>query len=204
MRIKQFIATAVLAVAATGVATATAHGEAGVATPIAMSGNASGIEYQSTLSNDHRSVVTHLTGGTFGLSEDGSTVTIKGADGNTVEEMPTGFDVGGQHLQMVPRVNANGSTLTLRPAGVSGVQDVADFNSTVQDEAVPALQAQPIGVVTAAGGLIVGAVIGAVIGTLIGAIFLLVGAIPGFFIGAIIGAIIGVAVGGVGGFFIIP
>lgn len=201
MRITKLFVMSLLAIAATGVAAATAHGEAGVASnATAFTGTDHGVEYRTSLADDQRGIVTQLHGGTFGVTPDHTAVTVAASDGTTVASVPLAYQVADRQLRLDPQLSSDGTALTLRPADSHAAIDTTAFNTAVRDVAAPQLvaaqpQAKEIGLLGAGGGVVVGAIIGAAIGTGIGALLLLVGAIPGFLIGALVGAVIGGAIG---------
>ncbi|RDI43508.1 hypothetical protein [Nocardia mexicana] len=206
MRIRKLVVTSLLAIATTGLAVATAHGESTLAEdPYVLKGTDRGISYSTGLSDDRKGVTTNLSSGRFDLAPDGSAVTVNAPDGTMIERWPMVFDMAGYHVQLDPELSADGSSLTLRSAAPDTLVDnVTDFNRALQHDAFPQLeqqqpQAKEVGVLGALVGGIAGAAIGAVVFTVIGAVFLVVGAIPGFFVGAVIGAVLG----GIAGFFIL-
>lgn len=206
MRIRKLLVTSLLAVAATGVTMATAHGEPVIAQdPIAINGTNHGVSYSTSLSDDHKGVTTHLSAGRFDLTPERDAVTVTAPDGTMIERWPTTFEVAGYHVQLDPELNEDGSTLTLRSSDPDTVvNDVGAFNQALVRDAWPQLQqqqpqAKDIGLLGLVFGGIAGAALGAVIFTMIGALFLVVGAIPGFLIGAVIGGVLG----GVAGLFLL-
>ncbi|MEU4343957.1 hypothetical protein AB0H00_22255 [Nocardia sp. NPDC023852] len=191
MRIKKFVVTSLLAIAATGIAAGTAHAGPGTIASTSTSGTDRGVTYTSGLSEDRTGVTTTLESGRFALTPDATAVTVTAPDGVVVASLPMSFQASGQQVRLSPDINTEGTALTLRPADKStAVGDIAEYNQNVA-------QLKDIGAVGVVGGVVVGAAIGAVIGTLVGALFLVVGAIPGLFIGLVAGAVIGAFVGGV-------
>ncbi|MFC9439140.1 hypothetical protein [Nocardia sp. NPDC057030] len=166
------MATAVLTIAATGVAAATAHGQAEVA-DAAFNGIDHGVAYTAAVAPDHSSATLTLASGTFVLTPDQG-VSVLAPDGAVVATVPTTLrSVSGQQVQVAPEVNAAATTLTLTPVGAASPEPGAP---------------QFIG---DAGTTVAGVLIGCAIGFLIGLIFAIIGAIPGCIIGGIIGGIAG-------------
>lgn len=172
MNIRKFVATAVLTIAVTGVAAATAHGQAEVA-DAAFNGVDHGVAYTAAVAPDHSSATLTLASGTFVLTPDQG-VSVLASDGSVVATVPTTMQsVSGQQVRVAPEVNAAATTLTLTPVGAASPEPGAP---------------QFIG---DAGTTVAGVLIGCAIGFLIGLIFAIIGAIPGCIIGGIIGGIAG-------------
>ncbi|MFE9576851.1 hypothetical protein ACFYO1_10745 [Nocardia sp. NPDC006044] len=166
------MATAVLTIAATGVAAATAHGQAEVA-DAAFTGVDHGVAYTAAVAPDHSSATLTLASGRFVLTPDQG-VSVLAPDGAVVATVPTTVQsVSGQQVRVAPEVNAAATTLTLTPVGAASPEPGAP---------------QFIG---DAGTTVAGVLIGCAIGFLIGLIFAIIGAIPGCIIGGIIGGIAG-------------
>ncbi|MEV6769880.1 hypothetical protein AB0N05_14765 [Nocardia sp. NPDC051030] len=179
MFIKKLVATAIFAIAATGIAMGTGHGEAGLA-DVNVSATAGPVGYTTTLAADHSYALVTLDSGRFALTSDG--VQILADDGVVVGTVPTTLRVDtGQTLEVTPAVNTD-TSLTLTPVGGP-------------TQAATSVQGNPlIHVVDSDGGAIIaGAVVGCLIGIVIGIWFFLVGAIVGCAIGAAIGAFVGAA-----------
>ncbi|MCP2280585.1 hypothetical protein SAMN04244553_0081 [Nocardia amikacinitolerans] len=172
MFIKKLVATAFMAIAATGIATATGHGEAGLA-DVSFSGTDGAVGYTTTLAADHSSALVNLTSGKFAITPDA--VTVLADDGSVVGAIPTTF---GQ-FAVAPVVNAAGTQLSLTPIG-------GPTTEAVNSQDLPGVQ-QAWGPFS----IVVGAAIGCAIGFAIGIWFFLVGAIPGCVIGAAVGATLG-------------
>ncbi|WP_433574658.1 hypothetical protein [Nocardia brasiliensis] len=178
MMIKKIVATAVLAVGATGIATVTAHGEAGVASSI--NGIDGPIAYTVGLAEDHSSATVQLASGTFALTPDRSAITVSAADGAFVDSIPTTMRTeAGQQLTVEPTLDSSATVLTLKPVNgpLPGV-----------DSAPQTVALKSIG---DAGTTVAGVLIGCAIGVLIGIWFVLVGAAVGCVLGGILGGITG-------------
>ncbi|MFI9506082.1 hypothetical protein [Nocardia sp. NPDC052566] len=191
MKFSKLVATSLLAIAATGLAAATAHGESAVLTPPSatapgtVSGSSGGVGYATGVSDDGQGVTTRLTNGRFDVAPDGSAVTISAADGTMLERLPTVYAAAGRAVHLKTEVSADGSTLTMRPG-----------DQLTVTEGQPA---QEIGVIGAGAGIIVGVAAGGIVGCALGLIFFIIGCIPGIFVMAAVGAVIG----GVLGFIVI-
>jgi hypothetical protein len=203
MGIKKVAATAMLAIAATGIATATAHGESQVAEPV-ISRVDDGMAYTAGLTEDHTGVVTKLESGRFDLTGDGSAVTVTGPDGSKLAQLPMSFQASGQQFRLTPEIDSAGKTLTLRSADRPGVPvDVAQFrenaakmyDASIRDVADPNVQSgKDVVLLLCLPGLVIGAVVGALIGIFVGVLLLGIGLIVTVPAGIIIGAAIGCAI----------
>lgn len=171
MKIKKFLATAILAIAATGITTVTANGQAGVASDVNVHANAGPVAYTTTLAADHSSALVRLASGRFSLGPDAVAVTA--ANGTVVGTIPTTVQAQtGQTYTVAPSLDSTGRVLTLTPVShVPGLHQVDHHGFSI----------------------VAGAAIGCVIGILIGIWFFLVGAIIGCAVGAVIGAFVGAA-----------
>ncbi|WP_063813414.1 hypothetical protein [Nocardia anaemiae] len=176
MFVKKLIATAFMAVAATSIATATAHGE-GMLADVSVTGADGPVAYTTSLAADHTSALVSLASGRFVLAPDA--ITVLADNGAVVGTIPTTLRTeAGQSLAVTPSLDSTSTQLTLTPVGGPTTE---------------AVNSQLPGVHQAWGpiSIVVGASIGCAIGVLIGIWFFLVGAIVGCAIGAAIGATIG-------------
>jgi len=177
MFIRKLIATAFMAVAATSIATATAHGEAALA-DVSLGGVDGPVAFTTTLVADHTSALVSLASGSFAITPDG--VTVLANDGAVVGTIPTTLRTEtGQPLAVIPALDSTSTQLTLTPVG-------GPTNEAVTSQNVPGLH-QAWGPISIA----VGATIGCLVGIAIGIWFFLVGAIFGCAIGAAVGGILG-------------
>ncbi|GAB0105950.1 hypothetical protein JMUB6875_49320 [Nocardia sp. JMUB6875] len=182
MWIRKFVATSLLAVAATTMTAVTAHGEAASAfSGPTMTGTEHGMSFTTGASADGAGIAAQIAGGRFDVSEDGSKITITADDGTVVESMPTVIASTERIVRFSTEVSEDGTTITMHPSASQPVQGV----STAQD----------IGLVGATAGMVVGFFAGAVAGCMVGLVGLIVGCVPMIFVGAIAGAIIGAAAG---------
>lgn len=196
MKMRRFAATSILTIAATAITAATANAAPGAVDPVAIHGSDHGVTYTSTLSPDHKGVVTTLDSGRFVETPDSTAVTITAPDGVTIARVPLAYDITGRHLEVTPTIAAGGTQLTLTPTGpTSPVRDTRAFNNAVaKADNVSGLVILGFGLDIVA-GIVVGALIGGVIGLLVGALFFIVGAIPGLLLGLAIGAVVGASIG---------
>ncbi|MFD0362684.1 hypothetical protein ACFQZZ_14665 [Nocardia sp. GCM10030253] len=177
MFIKKLIATAFMAIAATSIATATAHGEATLAN-VDVTGVDGPVAYTASLAGDHSSALVTLASGSFVVTPD--SVTVLANDGAVVGAIPTTLRTeAGQNLAVTPRLDSSGTQLTLTPVGGPTQEAVA-----YQD--MPGVQ-QAVGPMS----IVFGAALGCALGVLIGFWFFVVGAIIGCAVGSTIGAIFG-------------
>ncbi|MRH90086.1 hypothetical protein GFY24_22025 [Nocardia sp. SYP-A9097] len=174
MRIAKFAATTLFSIAALCVATVTAHGEPAVAQP-GISGVDRGVEYTTSLAPDHSAVTTTLAGGRFEMA--GGTVNVLGPSGETIAALPLAYEVADRSVEVVPEIDAVGTTLTMRPANAAEI-------------ATPAADPVALQNVANAGSIVAGALIGCVVGAVIGIWLFLVGAIIGCGVGGLLGAVI--------------
>jgi len=168
MEIKKYAATALLAVAATGIGTSTAYAQSPAATA-AISGVDHGVAYTTSWTADHSSMTTTLRSGRFVLTPEANSVAVVAANGTVLAQLPIAFQQAGKQIRLTPQVSRAGSTLTL------GSRTAVDQQLTDID----------------AGSTLAGVAIGCVVGGLIGLFFLILPAIPGCIIGAVVGGIIG-------------
>ncbi|MFI9503180.1 hypothetical protein [Nocardia sp. NPDC052566] len=179
MKIRQLVATTIMTVAATGVAAATAYGQAELAGPT-INGVDGPVAYTTALAADHSSAEITLASGTFTLVPEAKSVTVTAADGAVVGSIPTAIQTeAGQVLDVTPALDSTGTRLTLTPVS-------APAPGAVATPEVAALQT-----IGDAGSTIAGLAIGCAVGIIIGIWFFFVGAIIGCIVGAVVGAIIG-------------
>ncbi|MFI6367166.1 hypothetical protein ACIBG0_30940 [Nocardia sp. NPDC050630] len=179
MIIKKLVATALFAIASTGIAMATAHGE-GIMANLTMNGVDGAIPYTTTLAADHSSATVDLASGKFEVTPDA--INVIADNGAIVGTIPTTLRMEtGQNFSLTPSLGSTARTLTLTPA--AGVPSPAAVNTPPE---VEGLLHNALLV-----GVFVGASIGCAVGVLIGIWFFLVGAVIGCAIGAAIGATIG-------------
>ncbi|MGW4092263.1 hypothetical protein [Nocardia sp. NPDC004750] len=189
MRYKKFAATALLAVAATGVAAGTSYAapvppavqDQAAAAPT-VTGSDQGVGYALQLADAGKSVVTSVTGGAFSVDTDNRAVTLKNSAGETVTTIPLTATAKGQEVRIAAAVADEGRQLTLTPqvAPTANAPVAAEFIGA-QEWFFAELQRASLG-----------ALVGGLIGAAIGIVFFGVGILPG----AVLGALIGLAVAG--------
>ncbi|MEU2121320.1 hypothetical protein [Nocardia niwae] len=189
MRYKKFAATALLAVAATGVTAGTSYAaptppaaqDQSAAAP-SVTGADQGVGYALQLADAGKSVVTSVTGGAFSIDTDNQAVTLKNSAGETVTTIPLTATAKGQEVRIAAAVADEGRQLTLTPqvAPTANAPVAAEFIGA-QEWFFAELQRASLG-----------ALVGGLIGAAIGIVFFGVGILPG----AVLGALIGLAVAG--------
>ncbi|MBF6170548.1 DUF456 domain-containing protein [Nocardia blacklockiae] len=182
MKYKKFAATALIAIAATGIAAGTSYaqpaapaGQEQQATP-SVQGEDRGVGYVTQLDAAAKSVVTTVTGGAFTLDDSAKVVSLTNAAGETVMQYPLAVQSGDQKREVAAAIDEDGRRLTLTPTAGS-VAQIKDVSA--QEWFFAELQHASLG-----------AAVGAVIGALIGFFFLGFGLIPGALIGAVIGLLV--------------
>lgn len=183
MKYTRFAATALLAVAATGVTAGTTYAAPADSAPAvqeqatspAVQGQDRGVDYAVALADAGRSIVTTVTGGAFALDADGTAVTLTNEAGEVVASIPLTGQQQGRDVAIAADVAADGSALTLTPAAgsVGGIKDIS-----AQEWFFAELQRASLG-----------AAVGAVIGGLLGLLGI-VTVIPGAIIGGVIGLLV--------------
>ncbi|MEU7140548.1 hypothetical protein ABZ942_13945 [Nocardia sp. NPDC046473] len=176
MFIKKLVATAIFAIAATGITMATAHGEAELA-DISVSGTDGSVGYTTTLAADHSQALVTLASGRFVLTPDA--VQVVADDGAVIGAIPTTLRAEtGQIMSVTPALTSD-TALTLTPVGGPTVAATSSHDLPF------------VHTVGGGGAILAGAFVGCLVGILIGIWFFLVGAILGCAIGAAIGGFIG-------------
>ncbi|MFI6867742.1 hypothetical protein [Nocardia sp. NPDC050406] len=185
MWIRKLVATSLLAIAATGISTATAHGETAVAQFSGPTVTASdqGMTITTGASADGTGVTAQLVGGKFEVTPDGSTINITSADGSNVQSVPTTIANTERIVRLSAQVSEDGSTITMHP--------------TAEERVATVTEAQDIGLIGGTAGMVVGFFAGAVAGCMVGLAGLIVGCVPMIFVGAMAGAIIGAVAGAI-------
>ncbi|MEU0502662.1 hypothetical protein [Nocardia sp. NPDC005998] len=177
MVIKKLLATAFMAVAATSMATVTAHGEAGLA-DVSFTASDGPIAYTTSLAADHTSALVTLASGRFDLAPDA--VNVLADDGAIVGTIPTTLRTeAGQALAVTPALDGTGTQLSLTPVGGPSDEVIASQNMPGVHQAWGPMS------------IAIGATFGCMVGVAIGIWFFLVGAIIGCAIGAAWGAMMG-------------
>ncbi|MFJ1455860.1 DUF456 domain-containing protein [Nocardia wallacei] len=183
MKYKKFAATALIAIASTGIAAGTSYAQPAAPAPgqveqsaPAVRGEDRGVGYTTQLDAAAKSVVTTVTGGAFTVDHDAKVVSLTNGAGEKIMEYPLAVQSGDQKTEVAAAIDEDGRRLTLTPTAGS-VAQVKDISA--QDWFFAELQHASLG-----------AAVGAVIGALIGFFFLGFGLIPGALIGAVIGLLV--------------
>lgn len=125
MRVEKFAATALLAIAATGIASGTVHAEpvpqpsATTTQPVLVRGVDHGVEFTSELAADSDTVTTTLAAGSFTLAATGDSVTVSDAQGQPIAAVPLTYRAYGLNIALQPAIGQGGRELTLRPSEVA-------------------------------------------------------------------------------------
>ncbi|MFI9404973.1 DUF6861 domain-containing protein [Nocardia sp. NPDC052316] len=189
MKYKKFAATALLAIAATGITAGTAYAapvppavqdQTTAAQPV--KGTDQGVSYALQLADAGKSVVTSVTGGAFSLAADKQSVTLTNAAGEAVTTIPLTATAKGEQVEIAAAIADDAKQLTLTPkvAPSANAPVAAEFIGA-QEWFFAELQRASLG-----------AAVGGLIGAAIGFLFFGVGILPG----AVLGALIGLAVAG--------
>ncbi|MFI9508444.1 hypothetical protein [Nocardia sp. NPDC052566] len=116
MRIKKFLVTAALTVAATGIAAGTAHAGPHAETigePVALQGADHGAAFTISWPADSADITVALNGGRFVATSTGFTVTD--ASGARIGEVPFRFATDEATVDLAPTVDQTGTRLTVEP-----------------------------------------------------------------------------------------
>ncbi|MGW0245680.1 hypothetical protein ACWDYH_03470 [Nocardia goodfellowii] len=129
MRISGITATALLAVAATGLASGAVRAEPVPAPPAQVSpaedapldlrGHYEGVGYQVAVAQDRKSTVTTLRNGRFEFAADNKVVTVTDNAGRIITALPMTIDVEGHKVDLRPVVEEAGTRLSLAPDNLS-------------------------------------------------------------------------------------
>lgn len=185
MNLRRITATAVLAIAATGITAGTAY--AAPATP--------DVKYEAKL--DGKDVVTTLTNGTFHLVDNNKSWAVQDANGHDLVAMPLSYNLAGRSYPIESKISDDKKTLTLRAvtdvARSVAAPELRPVASNAENQKAMGDFSAKLSIAMAAGGLI-GMTIGAVIGCIVS---LQVACIPGLALGAAAGGVLGtIAAGG--------
>ncbi|MBF6211462.1 hypothetical protein IU433_07920 [Nocardia puris] len=158
MRISRITATALLALATTGLASGVAPADPAADPALDLRGAFHEIDYHVSVAEDRRATVTTLTDGRFDLVSDNRVVTVADRDGEVVAALPMTLHIAGQRVDLVPDLDESGTRLTLAPAEMAETP-VREINAQ-QRFFAEAEKAMP--------QILAGAAIGAGIGFLVG------------------------------------
>ncbi|MBB5914343.1 uncharacterized protein YcfJ [Nocardia transvalensis] len=190
MKFGKITATVFMAIAATGITAATAHGEsatvneqpAAVTAGDATSGVDHGVNYRTTVSTIDRAITTTVENGRFEVAQNG-TVALRAEDGSTLMEVPQTYELGGRSIAIAQQIAADGHALTMTPQPTA--EDISELKNV---SAIDNLRDQ---VVKNGVGVVLGVIVGGFVGALLG-----------FGILSLITAPIGWVVGGIAGGYI--
>ncbi|MEU8896566.1 hypothetical protein [Nocardia sp. NPDC048505] len=192
MRISRIAATALLAVAATGLAGGVVAAEPAQAdVPLDLRGSFQEVGYQVAVAGDRKSTVTTLERGRFALVADNKVVTVADDAGHILAAFPLTIDVEGHKIDLRPLIDEAGTRLSLAPDGLSEapVRDVAAQERFFAD--IERYQPQVLQ------GAAIGAAIGFLVGFPLGLFIFDVITVPiATVVGAVIGAFVGLHQGG--------
>ncbi|MDE1674411.1 hypothetical protein ACW9HR_35285 [Nocardia gipuzkoensis] len=191
MRISQFTATALVALAATAITTSAAHAQPSPDdAPLDLRGSFHQIAYEVAATEDRRAAVATIQDGTFELTHDGRVVTVSDRDGAVVAALPMTLRIGEQRVALRPVLEDAGHRLTVAPVAMADTP-LRDIGAQERfyaeaEKAMPSILA----------GAGIGAAIGFVVGFPLG-LFVLdfitvpVAAVAGAAIGAMAGFVVG-------------
>ncbi|MET8878715.1 hypothetical protein ACWEO2_01255 [Nocardia sp. NPDC004278] len=178
MKYKKFAATAMMAVAATGIAAGTSGAAPAAPAPAvqnqaapAVQGEDHGVNYAVQLVD--KSIVAAVTGGAFSLDADQKYVTVKNTEGAVVTSIPLQAKVGDQLIPIAATIDPSAQKLTLTPdvkptaaaatASAEAISSQEWFFSELQRASLGAVIGGIIGFFFFGIGLPVGALIGLLI-----------------------------------------
>ncbi|MEV0291970.1 hypothetical protein [Nocardia sp. NPDC050710] len=178
MKYKKFAATAMMAVAATGIAAGTSGAAPSAPAPVvqnqaapAVQGEDHGVNYAVQMVD--KSIVAAVTGGAFSLDADKKYVTVKNNEGAVVTSIPLQAKVGEQLIPIAATIDPSAQQLTLTPEVTPTANAVAASAEAISSQQwfFSELQRASLGAVI--GGIIgffffgIGLPVGALIGLLI-------------------------------------
>ncbi|WP_433678125.1 hypothetical protein [Nocardia sp. CA-119907] len=178
MKYKKFAATAMMAVAATGIAAGTSGAAPAAPAPAvqnqaapAVQGEDHGVNYAVQLVD--KSIVAAVTGGAFSLDADQKYVSVKNTEGVVVTSIPLQAKVGDQLIPIAATIDPSAQKLTLTPdvkatataatASAEAISSQEWFFSELQRASLGAVIGGIIGFFFFGIGLPVGALIGLLI-----------------------------------------
>lgn len=129
MKYRKFATTAMIAIAATGIATGTSYAAPAAPAPAAVQvtpaaeshGQDQGVDYSVKWAEAGNSVVTQVTGGAFKLAADGKSVSLEGQDGKVVAQLPLTATAGKQEVALTAVIDKDGRELSLTAPKASDV-----------------------------------------------------------------------------------
>ncbi|MEV6772095.1 hypothetical protein AB0N05_26055 [Nocardia sp. NPDC051030] len=176
MKYKKFAAIAMLAVAATGIASGTSAAAPVDPAPVVqdqqvapqVQGKQQGVDYIVKLAEVGNGVITQVTGGQFSLDSTGKKVVLKNEAGVVVTQVALAGELQGKPVELAAGIDNDGKQLTLTPV------------------TAPLVTAKEIGSQEWFFSELQHAALGGVIGAIIGAFFLGIGLPFGALIGLLV------------------
>ncbi|MEU6833107.1 hypothetical protein ABZ894_31060 [Nocardia beijingensis] len=191
MRISQFTATTLVALAATALTTSAAHAQPAPAeAPLDLHGTFHQVAYEVAASGDRRAAVATIQDGTFELTHDDRVVTVADREGQIVAALPMTLRIGDQRVALRPVLEDAGHRLTVAPVAMAD----APLRDIGAQERFYAEAEKVMPTILAGAGI--GAAIGFIVGFPLG-LFVIdfitvpVAAVAGAAIGAMAGYVIG-------------
>ncbi|NNH69255.1 hypothetical protein HLB23_05115 [Nocardia uniformis] len=176
MKYRKFASVAMMAIAATGIASGTSYGAPAEPAPAVVQvapaseaqGQDQGVDYSVRLAESGNTVVTQVTGGAFSLDADAKAVTLKNQEGLVVAQVPLIGKVGQQEIALTAAIDNDGRQLSLTApkaddVSVKFIGSQEWFFSELQRASLGALIGAIIGAFFFGIGLPFGALIGLLI-----------------------------------------
>lgn len=123
MKYTKFATTAMIAVAATGIAAGASYAAPAEPAPAPAAvqvvpaseaqGQERGVDYSVKLAETGNTVVTQVTGGAFSLNSDGKAVSLKNQAGEVVAQVPLSGKAGQQEIALTAAIDKDGRELSL-------------------------------------------------------------------------------------------
>lgn len=182
MKFGTFAATALLTIAALGVAAGTVHAEPAPAPTeqLRTEGVEKGVDYETTVDQETGTITTAVEAGRFELTPDGERAILKADNGEVVAEVPLNYEISGSEVAVAHEISDDGRELELTPTVTA--EDIGEMREVgSMSQLTNELQKNVVGIA-------VGAVLGGLLGALIGLGFLSIITGP---IGLVVGAIAG-------------
>lgn len=191
MNSRKFASTAILAIAAMGVAGGTAHAEPAALPGVALiQGSDQGVGYAAGVDESGKSVTTILDAGTFRLTESAGVVDILDGSGKVVGAVPLTYRVNDKEFSIAPILGESGRSLTLTPERDPAKARTVATSVALQDISSANRFSDELNRASFGGGM--GAAVGAGVGLVLGCVVgVFVGCIPGVVVGAVVGGAIG-------------
>ena len=188
MNLRSLVPMTALAVTCLGVASGTANGAPAVP-----------VTYEATMTSN--SIVTVLHDGTFGLTADGSAVSVTDKAGNLITNIPLTIPYANTIYPVAQHISENNTKLELTPVAkpVSAVANPLPVTTVATNEEndmakaafMDQFRAPQVGI-----GAILGGLVGLVAGCVIGLPLWVIGCVPVGLAGTALGATTGAAIAG--------